>query len=145
MGTPKCQLWENFNKNSKAIAKAKGMDTIVLAEKSGMSRQSIYSYWSGRLMPGLKRIEKIAAVLGVDPITLFEDPKSIDVKDIVAGGDGHPKPAPVPPEELLNKDDRAALAVGRELMALQDYELLLSVCRHVPPERIKHIAALLIG
>ena len=88
MGTPKCQLWENFNKNSKAIAKAKGMDTIVLAEKSGMSRQSIYSYWSGRLMPGLKRIEKIAAVLGVDPITLFEDPKSIDVKDIVAGGDG---------------------------------------------------------
>lgn len=139
MSKQKCKLWENFNKNTKDVAKAKDMDIKVVAEKAGMSRQSIYAYFSGRLQPGLDRIEMIAAALKVDPIKLLADPSTIDAADLAAGGEGQ-----AAPEDMLDDEASAALAIGREVMALQDHELLLDVCRHVGPERIRRVCALLL-
>lgn len=136
----KCKLWEKFNMNSKAIASAKKMDVADVAAGAGISRQSIYGYWSGRMAPGLERVELIANALKVDPLLLMSDPAIVDADDAAAGGTGLPKP-----EDMLSDNDRAALAIGREVMAMKDYELLLDVCRRVGTSQIRHIAALLIG
>lgn len=142
--SPMCQLWKNFKENSRALAKAKKMDVKDLATVSGMSRQSLYSYWSGRMMPGLERIEMIARALEVDPLILLADPDTVDTNDIMAGGTGRRIPAPVPPEDLLDDESRKALALGRRVMQLEDYDLLLQACEHAPAGRIRRIAALLI-
>jgi len=142
--SPMCELWKNFNDNSRTLAKAKEMDVKNLATVSGMSRQSIYSYWSGRMMPGLERIEMIARALEVDPLILLSNPDTVDFNDIIAGGTGRRKPAPVPPEDLLDDQSREALALGRRVMQLEDHDLLLQACEHAPAGRIRRIAALLI-
>ena len=142
--SPMCELWKNFNDNSRTLAKAKEMDVKNLATVSGMSRQSIYSYWSGRMMPGLERIEMIARALEVDPLILLSNPDTVDFNDIIAGGTGRRKPAPVPPEDLLDDQSREALALGRRVMQLEDHDLLLRACEHAPAGRIRRIAALLI-
>ena len=144
MGSKMCALWRNFNINSRQIADAKGMDVKLLAEVSGMSRQSVYSYWSGRMMPGLERIEMIAKALDVDPLILLADPATVDAMDVAAGGTGRRGPEPVPPEELLDKDDRAALDVGRRIMRVRDHDLLLRACEGAPAGRIRRVCALLL-
>ena len=96
------------------------------------------------MMPGLERIEMIAKALDVDPLILLTDPAAVDAADVAAGRTGQRRPEPVPPEELLDKDDRAALDLGRRIMRVRDHDLLLRACEGAPAGRIRHICALLL-
>ena len=138
-----CRLWRNFNTITKAIIHEKGIETTELARAAGMSRSSFYYYWSGRMAPGLERVEAIADALGVDPIILFTDPDMVDVDAVAAGKTGQPRPEPKPPEEMLSDEDRTALALGRRFMRVKDHDMLLRACEGAPVDRIRKIAALL--
>lgn len=60
----------------KEIRESKGMSKIELAEKSELSRNSIYKYEKGEMTPKLGALQKIASALDV-PITTF----SLDSND----------------------------------------------------------------
>lgn len=55
----------NFARRIRKIRKARGMSVQDLADKSGVFRQSIYTYEDGRTMPSLRAVTKLAKGLGV--------------------------------------------------------------------------------
>ena len=141
MAKTMCRLWHNFNTITTAIVDARGLDASKLSRASGVSRQAIHNYWIGKSVPGLERVEMIAKGLGVEPQVLLADPDLVNVNDIVSGW--IEQPDPVQAERLLGERDRAALAIGRRLMKIENYDRLLDAGERMPVDRICRIAALL--
>lgn len=55
---------------------AKGMNSVTLAEKVGVSKSTV-SYWlTGRFFPDANKLKAIAGALGVEVWQLFKDPDS---------------------------------------------------------------------
>lgn len=138
-----CRLWDNFNAVSRAIAETKGLDVSKLSRRSGVSRQAIHNYWAGKSIPGLERIEMIANALDVEPQVLLAAPGTVDIDAVVTGKVRYPSMKPVPPEKMLSRDDRKALALGRRLMKIKHYDRLLRACENAPACKIHAIITLL--
>ncbi|APX72686.1 helix-turn-helix domain-containing protein [Companilactobacillus allii] len=95
--------------NIKKYSKIRGMSLQQVAEKSGLSKNMIYQYRTGK-NPSLETLDKIANVLKVDRKDLLDDDskkvisttKEIDVKeaidndDVIMTFEGRP----IPPEDL---------------------------------------------
>ena len=59
----------------KAVAKSKKMLMKDLAEKSGIGRQLIAYYNSGKVAPPISKLEQIAVILDCDLLELIEPSK----------------------------------------------------------------------
>jgi transcriptional regulator with XRE-family HTH domain len=64
-------LWQTLIQNIEELLAAKGWNQSRLAEASGLSRSAISTYMSGRNMPQLDAVSRIAAALGTTPSRLL--------------------------------------------------------------------------
>lgn len=60
------QVRADFRRNLKWLMEERGMDTVMLASRSGISRNTITRYLTGMRSPSLVNAEIIAATLGVN-------------------------------------------------------------------------------
>lgn len=60
------QVRADFRRNLKLLMEERGMDTVMLASRSGVSRNTITRYLTGMRSPSLVNAEILAAALGVN-------------------------------------------------------------------------------
>lgn len=70
-----------IGENIKALRVAKGWTQITLAEKSGISTNSIYKYENNTVMPRMPQAKAIAAALGVtyEGLMSGEESTTVDI------------------------------------------------------------------
>lgn len=72
---------ENFGANVARLRKKKNMTQEELAEKLGVSSQTISNIEKGRSYPTFKNLEKISILLSENAIQLFGEVKEVVVLD----------------------------------------------------------------
>ena len=69
-------MWKNTNMRIKEVIESKGMTISQVADKMGITVQSLYSIIKGN--PTVSNLEKIAIVLDCNIAELFEEPKFLE-------------------------------------------------------------------
>lgn len=72
---------ENFGSNIARLRKEKGMRQEELAEKLGVSKQTISNIEKGEGYPTFKNLDKLSQILNAGPIQLFGTMKEIALSD----------------------------------------------------------------
>lgn len=62
----------------KEIMEQQGVKSVTLAEKLGVSKQTISNLINGKVMPSIETINKAADALGVPMWQMFADPKDTE-------------------------------------------------------------------
>ena len=68
---------EIFSQNLKKYLKKENMNQAELAEKIGASRQSVSNWVTGKQVPRMEKLQKVADALNIDKNKLFESSESM--------------------------------------------------------------------
>lgn len=68
---------EIFSKNLKKYLEKENMNQAELAEKIGASRQSVSNWVTGKQVPRMEKLQKVAGALNIDKNKLFESSESM--------------------------------------------------------------------
>lgn len=64
-------MFADLGRTLRDLREAAGLSQAELARKAGMGKSQISKYEGGKELPKLESLERLLAVLGTDPLTLF--------------------------------------------------------------------------
>lgn len=118
-------LIDNFIFNTRNLMKDQHITINKLSVRTGLTRQTISCYFTGKLQPSLDRVDQIADALGVSAVSLFCGDPDSEVR-------------------ALSKVETEALEIGKKIQGNSQWYDLFQQLENSPNGNVKRVTMFMI-